>query len=114
VSYFNLGIGSNLILPRAFLFVLLPLLVVAGFLISTAWGIACIGVWLLFVLSLSLALPTELINKDLWNALARLPKAISVMMGTIVGMKKSNKTFIHTVHTKTEINNPLFNEHRSK
>jgi cellulose synthase/poly-beta-1,6-N-acetylglucosamine synthase-like glycosyltransferase len=110
VSYFNLGIASNLILPRAFLFIILPLLVVAGFLFTPAWGIASVSLWLLFALTLVMALPSELINKDLLSAIGKLPKAISVMLGTVIGMKSANKTFIHTVHTKTKINNPLFNE----
>ncbi len=114
VSYFNLGIASNLILPRAFLFLILPLLVLAGFLVAPVWGLAALAVWLLFVVTLAMALPVGLINRDLFAAVRNLPKAISVMLGTIVGMKKANKTFIHTVHTKTEINNPLFHEHSNK
>jgi hypothetical protein len=58
-----------------------------------------------------IALPQELINKDLGNAILKLPRAAGIMFGTIFKMRESNKTFIHTIHTKTEINNPLFNEH---
>jgi hypothetical protein len=32
------------------------------------------------------------------------------MMGTVLQIRKSNKAFIHTVHTKTTISNPLFKE----
>ncbi len=110
-SYFNLAVANNLVLPRAFLLIILPLLIVAGFLLHTAWGFASVFVLFLYLLCLFIALPTELINKDLWAALNKLPGAIMVMAGTLFGMKKANKTFIHTVHTKTKINNPSFNEH---
>jgi len=111
ISYFNLAIANNLVLPRAFLFILLPLLFVAGWIVSTAWGLAATLLGLLYLAALVLALPQELVNRDFYNALLRLPRAVLLMAGTVFGMKKANKTFIHTVHTKTEINNPLFKEH---
>ena len=109
-SYFNLAVLNNIILPRAFLFIVLPLLAVAAFFISMNWGMITAGVFLLYLAALFIALPTELINKDLLYAVAKLPKAILVMAGTIFQLKKANKTFIHTVHTKTEVSNTLFNE----
>ncbi len=111
VSYFNLAIANNIILPRAFLFMAMPLLVLIAFFISKTWLIASACLWILYFITIALALPSELINKDLLHAILKLPKAIGIMFGTLFQMKKSNKTFIHTVHTKTEINNPLFNEH---
>jgi cellulose synthase/poly-beta-1,6-N-acetylglucosamine synthase-like glycosyltransferase len=112
ISYFNFGVVNNLVLPRAFLFVLLPALVVAGFFVSPLWGIASAVVLLAYFFSLMIAIPRVLLNKDLLSALLKLPKAIFVMAGTLVQMKKSHKVFIHTVHTKTEISNSLFNENR--
>ena len=56
-------------------------------------------------------MPGQLFNRNLLLALLRLPRAVGMMAGSLVGIKKANKTFIHTVHTKTEINNPLFKEH---
>ncbi len=111
LSYFNLAVANNLVLPRAFLLIILPALIVTGFSLHAAWGGASIILLLMYLLCLFIALPTELINKDLWAALNKLPGAIMVMAGTLFGMKKANKTFIHTIHTKTEINNPSFNEH---
>ena len=111
MSFFNLGVVNNLILPRAFLFVLLPLMVVAGFLLAPFWGIAAAIVLAVYLFSLTIAIPRELLNKDLLtSALLTLPKAIVVMAGALFQMKKSHKVFIHTVHTKTEISNSLFND----
>lgn len=109
-SYFNLAIANNLVLPRAFLFLLVPLLVVLSFFLGQTWVLAALFLLFTYGLSLVLALPKELVNRDLAKALIRLPKAVWMMAGTIFQVKKSNKTFIHTVHTKTEISNPLFNE----
>lgn len=109
-SYFNLAIANNLVLPRAFLFVLLPLLMAAGLIIGGGWFAAAAGLSVLYLLSLLMGLPLALVNKDLLVALLRLPKAIVVMVGTLFHIKKANKTFIHTVHTKTEISNTVFKE----
>ncbi|HEV2355200.1 MAG TPA: glycosyltransferase family 2 protein [Puia sp.] len=110
ISYFNFGIVNNLVLPRAFLFVMLPALVVAGFFISPFCGIAAAVILLLYATSLLLAIPRALVNRDLFSALLKLPGAILVMAGALLKMKRSHKVFIHTVHTKTEISNSLFNE----
>lgn len=110
ISYFNFGVINNLVLPRAFLFVLLPALVVAGWFVSTGWGIASTVVLGAYLFSLTIAIPRVLLNRDLLIALLKLPKAIFVMAGALLKMKKSHKAFIHTVHTKTEISNSLFNE----
>lgn len=114
LSYFNLAVLCNLVLPRAFLFLLLPLFVVISFFISTLWGWAALGLWGLYMLTMAVALPAGLINRDFWRAVLRLPKAIGLMVGTLFQVKKANKTFIHTVHTKTEVSNYLFTENKKK
>jgi len=111
VSYFNLAIAGNFILPRAFLFMLLPLLVVAAFLVRNSWLIAAAGLLVLFMLTMMISVPKELVNRQLWLALLKLPRAVFLMFGSLFRIRQSNKTFIHTVHTKTEITNPLFEEH---
>ncbi len=110
VSYFNLAVANNLVLPRAFILALLPLLTIAGFLFSTTWGIAGLALCVLYGLAMFLALPPELLNRNLFQALLRLPRAIAAMFGTLRHGKKANETFIHTVKTKTEVSNTLFNE----
>jgi cellulose synthase/poly-beta-1,6-N-acetylglucosamine synthase-like glycosyltransferase len=111
VSYFNLAILNNLVPPRAFLFLLLPLLVGISFFLGVNWLIAASSILLLFVVSMLLTLPKELVNRDLVKAISRLPSAIFMMVGAVLKIRQSNKSFIHTIHTKTEISNPLFHEH---
>jgi cellulose synthase/poly-beta-1,6-N-acetylglucosamine synthase-like glycosyltransferase len=111
LSYFNLAFLNNLVLPRAFLFVLLPMLTVAGFLIGRSWGIVAGAMLLLYGGTLLLGIPGAMYNRELGKALLRLPKAVVVMVGTIFHIRRSNKTFIHTVHTKTEVSNSLFKDH---
>jgi cellulose synthase/poly-beta-1,6-N-acetylglucosamine synthase-like glycosyltransferase len=113
-SYFNLAVLCNVVLPRAFLFVLLPVFALLSFFVSTFWGIAALGLWGLYMLTLALALPAGLVNRDFFRAVLKLPKAIGLMLGTLFQVRKANKTFIHTVHTKTEVSNYLFTENKKK
>ena len=110
MSYFNLAVLNNLVLPRAFLFLVLPVLFLASLPFGGTTAIAAAVVFAVYMVTMFLALPPELINKDLGAAIMRMPRAIALMIGTLFNMKKSNKTFIHTVHTRTEVTNPLFNE----
>ncbi|HEY4109288.1 glycosyltransferase family 2 protein [Puia sp.] len=107
-NYFNLGILHNFVPPRSFLFVLMPLLVVMSFFVHPMlyWVIASGTLLVLFVLSMMMGVPSELVNRDLFRAMLRLPRAVFIMFGTLLHLKKANKTFIHTVHTKTEVSNP--------
>jgi cellulose synthase/poly-beta-1,6-N-acetylglucosamine synthase-like glycosyltransferase len=109
LSYFNLAVINNFILPRAFLFLILPLLAIVSWFISTSWGIASTGLLMMYFLALVIAIPSELVNKNLLQAVLRIPRAILLMAGTLFQGKKANKTFIHTVHTKTEVTNPYLN-----
>ena len=89
---------------------LMPLLVVAAFFVSLTWGIAAAGLLLAYLFSLGMGVPRALVNRDLVQAVLRLPKAIFLMVGTLFQIKKANKTFIHTVHTKTEVSNNLYKD----
>jgi cellulose synthase/poly-beta-1,6-N-acetylglucosamine synthase-like glycosyltransferase len=106
ISYFNLAIANYTILPKAFLLAILPLLILAGFFIQTAWGIAAAALWVLYLLSLEIALPKALINMDLLRAIVSLPRVVSLMFGALLQFRKSDETFIHTPHSKTGITNP--------
>lgn len=110
LSYFNLSVINNIVLPRAFLLLLLPLLSVTAFFAGTGWGMVTVALFALHLLTLVISVPAELVNRDLWKALLSLPRAVLVMAGTLLHLKKANKTFIHTAHNKTEVNNSLFNE----
>ncbi|HXB09214.1 MAG TPA: glycosyltransferase family 2 protein [Puia sp.] len=109
VNYFNLGILHNLVPPRSFLFVLLPMLVVFSFFVQPVfyWVAASALLLVLFLVSMMMGVPASLVNRDLLQALLRLPRAVLIMFGTLLHLKKANKTFIHTVHTKTEVSNPV-------
>jgi len=108
ISYFNLAVVNNLVLPRAFLMAGGPVMVVAGWLFGPFWGELSLAVLLGYGLALLLALPRDLINKDLFRAVLSLPRAIWNMVGALFQLKKAKQQFIHTVHTKTEVTNPAF------
>jgi cellulose synthase/poly-beta-1,6-N-acetylglucosamine synthase-like glycosyltransferase len=113
-SYFNIAVLSNFILPRAFLFGILPVLTLAAFFISKAWGLACVGLFLAYIITMIMALPSSLVNRDLLAAIGKLPRAVFIMFGTLLHVRKANKTFIHTVHTKTEVTNPYLQKDNSE
>lgn len=111
ISYFNLAVMNNLVLPRVFLLALLPLMVVfCGFFQPALLGVSVV-LCLVYLLSLVIALPANLVNHQLVQALFSLPKAAAGMFTALFRLKKANQRFIHTVHTQTEITNPIFNNH---
>jgi cellulose synthase/poly-beta-1,6-N-acetylglucosamine synthase-like glycosyltransferase len=110
-SYFNLALANNFILPRAFLFMILPGLSLVSYLIEPTWSLWFLIAFALYLVSLIIATPAILVNKNLVFALFKLPKALGAMVAALFQMKKANKTFIHTVHTKTEVSNSLYKDH---
>jgi cellulose synthase/poly-beta-1,6-N-acetylglucosamine synthase-like glycosyltransferase len=109
-SYFNLAVLNSLIIPRGFLIMVLPLLTVGAFFLNQSLGLAYAFVCLLFLLCIVIALPTGFFNKEFLNALLKLPRTTLAMFSSVIGIKGSNKNFIHTTHSKTEVTNPLFKE----
>ena len=110
-SYFNLAVANNIVLPRAFLLLLLPALpLISYFLLNDFLFTPVVLLLTAYIITLFIALPFNMINKKFFMAVSRLPKAIAMMFGTLFHIKSSNKSFIHTVHTKTGISNPLYNE----
>ena len=83
----------------------------AAFFISKTLGIAYALMWILFLVSLLIGLPKQAFTKELLYAILKLPTTSLAMFGSIVGIKGSNKSFIHTTHSKTEVTNPLFKKY---
>jgi cellulose synthase/poly-beta-1,6-N-acetylglucosamine synthase-like glycosyltransferase len=111
VSYFNLAVLNSMIMPRAILIILLPLLTIVAFFISKPLGAAFVSLSILFLISMLMALPKGSFNKEFLSALMKLPRTSLAMFSSVIGIKGSNKTFIHTTHSKTVVSNPLFKEH---
>lgn len=105
LSYFNLAVINNSILPKAFLMVMLPLLVLGGFLLGVKAGLAACVVFLLYTATLLLALPQVLVDKHLLHAVLILPRAVFLLLKTLFQLRKADERFIHTTHTKTGITN---------
>lgn len=111
LSYFNLAVANNIVPPRAFLIAGLPVLCVAAYFIQLPLLYATVLLLAIYITSLIIAIPAELKNRELLNALLHLPKAITLMIGNLFRMKKAKNVFIHTIHTKNEITNPLYTMH---
>lgn len=110
VDYFNLAVCQNLLLPRLLLVVcvtaitLLYLLLHNYLLLPLAWWAA---LWACNCISLLLPIPGRFFSRYLLTALMGLPRAAYIMITLLFRLKGANNRFIHTKHTKTEIDNPL-------
>jgi cellulose synthase/poly-beta-1,6-N-acetylglucosamine synthase-like glycosyltransferase len=110
INYFNLAVCQNALLPRMLL--LAALIFCTGFAclfqnyaaVSPYWWA---GLFVLNVISLLLPIPGKFFSKYLLTALLTLPQAIWIMMLLLFRLKGADKTFIHTEHTQTIIDNPL-------
>ena len=108
-SYFNLAILNNIVPPRVLLiFALFVLTVLSYFFQPATIFYAFVGLSILYFITLPMALPKQLVNKNLFNAALHLPKAIFMMIVSLFTIKKAKNVFIHTAHTKNEVSNPLF------
>jgi hypothetical protein len=84
--------------------------VAAGaFFVDPVLGWTGVALWVGYLLTLSLALPKAYYGKDLAKALIRLPGAMGRMALNLLQLRSANKTFIHTLHTRTSITNNVLN-----
>jgi cellulose synthase/poly-beta-1,6-N-acetylglucosamine synthase-like glycosyltransferase len=112
MSYFNLAVLNNIVPPRVLLiFVLFVFSFLTYFVQPSALFISFAGITVAYFITLIIALPKELISKKMLPSIMQLPKAVFLMTSSLFSIKKARNVFIHTVHTKTEINNPLYNIH---
>lgn len=109
LSYFNLAVANNIVLPRALLLGILPVAAVGAFFVDPLLGLAGAAIWATYLLTLALALPRAYYGKDLARALVSLPGAIGRMALSLLQLRSANKTFIHTLHTRTSISNNVLN-----
>jgi cellulose synthase/poly-beta-1,6-N-acetylglucosamine synthase-like glycosyltransferase len=108
-SYFNLAVLGNIILPRALLLGVLPVFAAGAFFLDPWLAAAAGACWLVYLITLAMALPKAYYGKDLARALLRLPGAIGLMALNLLQLRSANKTFIHTLHTRTSISNNVLN-----
>jgi len=112
LSYFNLAVLNNIVPPRVLLiFGLLLFTFISYFFQPLIFFSLFVTLTILYFITLFIALPKELISKKMLPAIVQLPRAIFLMFTSLLTIKKAKNIFIHTVHTKTEISNPLYNIH---
>lgn len=111
LDYFNIAVLHNLFLPRVLNLGLLFILMVLGIVFNS---VNFLGMWLwvvyflVYLFSLLLALPRRFFNKKLLLSVLSLPGAFLNMFLLLFRLKGADKTFIHTEHNKTDIDNSLF------
>ncbi|MFY0255808.1 glycosyltransferase [Chitinophaga sp. 30R24] len=115
INYFNLAVCQNALLPRMLLLAGLFITTTGSFLLQRYMHLSYIWWAALFVLnavSLLLPIPGKFFTKYLFTAMLTLPRAIGIMLLLLFRLKGADKTFIHTQHTQTDIDNPLLNATR--
>ncbi|RFS19565.1 glycosyltransferase [Chitinophaga silvatica] len=110
LNYFNLSVCQNALMPRMLLLFSLTILTLAAFLLQqflhfSWWWM--LGLFIANGLTLLIPIPAKFYSNYLLTALVALPKAMLIMVKLMFRLKGADKTFIHTKHTQTGINNPL-------
>jgi cellulose synthase/poly-beta-1,6-N-acetylglucosamine synthase-like glycosyltransferase len=110
VDYFYMSAGQNMLLPRMLILAGLGVMTLLSLVFGNLLAIAPVYWYLLcgcFTLSLLLPLPGKFYTKYFMTVLLNLPKVIGIMLSLVFKLKGANKSFIHTRHSKTAIDNPL-------
>jgi cellulose synthase/poly-beta-1,6-N-acetylglucosamine synthase-like glycosyltransferase len=103
IDYFNKAFQSALI-PRVLLLGFLTVMALVSVLLPLMPSMICwIGLWLLYIITLMLAIPGRFYNRKLWNAVWRVPSVFLKMFLLLFRLKGAGKTFVHTPHTTVTI-----------
>ncbi|SFN00941.1 Glycosyltransferase, catalytic subunit of cellulose synthase and poly-beta-1,6-N-acetylglucosamine synthase [Chitinophaga sp. YR627] len=112
IDYFYMAVGQNMLLPRMLLlagvFFMTFIYLILGHYLTVpfyAWAITSGA----FIVSMLLPLPGKFYSKYLLTVILNLPRVVGIMLALVFKLKGANKTFIHTKHSKTSIDNPLVN-----
>ena len=110
-DYFNIAVLHNLFLPRVLNLGLLPILSIAAFFVNPAYMLGdwpWVSLFGLYIFAMLLALPGKFYNRNFLRAILSLPGAFFNMFMLLFKLKGADKTFIHTKHSKTSVDNSLF------
>ncbi|MDB5257318.1 MAG: hypothetical protein JWM14_2013 [Chitinophagaceae bacterium] len=98
IDYFNKAFQSALI-PRVLLLGFLTLMAfISLWLPFVPASLYWIGLWLLYIVTLMLAVPGRFYNRKLWNAILRVPSVFLKMFLLLFRLKGAGKTFVRTPH----------------
>lgn len=99
---------------KIFQMMLPPRLLLLGTLLMIAAVLSFVDLWVSLkwwlllgglVLSLAIATPGELYDRNLLKSIVRLPVVFGIMALTLLRLRGANRTFIHTKHNKTDREN---------
>lgn len=116
-DYFNIAFLHNFFLPRVInLGLLFVLSIIALFLNwNTVFNFTnMVILFSVYITAMMIPLPRRFFNKKLFFALLALPGAFLNMFLLLFNLKGADKTFIHTKHTKKDIDNTFFSVDEKK
>lgn len=97
IDYFDKAL-QFVLLPRLILLGVLVLLAPFAILFPSAMTFGLTGLCTVFFLSLAMAIPRHLLNKQLMQSIVHLPKVFVAMVTALVGFRKAKNNFLHTPH----------------
>ena len=115
IDYFNIAILHNLFLPRVITLGSLFIIALFSLLTFSFIGfnyIYWITLFIVYCFSLGIALPKKFYGRKLIKSIFSLPGAFFSMFLLLFKLKGADKTFIHTQHKNTEVDNDLLSENK--
>lgn len=109
ISYFNLSVLSNIFLSRI---LTLGVIFFFSIIVSLSGDNTMLIMWwsifLCYLVSLMLALPSGMYNRKLFGAILTLPKVFLNMVISLIQIRGANKDFIHTTHSKITVDQEVY------
>jgi len=115
LNYFNFSVLNNIFPPRLISVFFLAAMTLLSFLFriddfyTTKWFI----LFSLYVAALFLALPKKFYTIKMLKAFGTIPILLFKYIEILLGMRTAGKQFIHTPHSKIDIDNNLFSGKRN-
>lgn len=109
-DYFNASVLYNIFLPRIVNLGLLFIITILSFFISQVLTISpwfWVVLLLLNLFSLGVAIPKSFFTGKLFNALLSLPHVFFIMFLLLFKLRGADKKFIHTEHSKGDIDDSI-------
>lgn len=112
IDYYYISVGQNLLLPRMLLLAGVTFMTLLYILFGQFLSLPLYA-WLIcltaFAVSMMLPLPGKFYSRYMLTVIVNLPRVVGIMLSLVFKLKGADKTFIHTKHSKTSIDNPLVN-----
>ncbi len=112
INYFNFSILNNIFPPRLITLFLLSTITLLTFLNYTegSYSPKWLILFLVYLVAIFLSLPKRFYTLKMLKAFATIPILLFKYIEIFLGMRTAGKQFIHTPHSKVEVDTSLFSD----